>query len=261
MTTTIFRNQPPICMVLSATSYRVYSVLNRNNRAISLSSLASILHKSIRSIKRAINEIQQKGLWSVKFQILTDILVKDSIYILTDNTLDNILSCKKRNNDPTGKNSACVDRRMKGRIKEYLVSLLTKDEKKLRYWCRELGYSVNDSMDKEDLLILLHDDYLVRFVKYHMTKVGTAFLDKTEKEFVKIFGYWLRTFKKGCRPNYKDVQKELKEEVDRVFPDVDNSQNEDTELDAELYEEVKKIDMEEVNKNLAASLVSHNNLG
>ena len=116
-------------------------------------------------------------------------------------------------------------------------------------------------MEEKELLILLHDDYLVRFVKYHMTKVGTAFFDKTEKEFVKIFGYWLRTFKKGWRPNYKDVQKELKEEVDRVIPDVDNSQNEDTELYAELYEEVKKIDMEEVNKNLAASLVSHYNLG
>ena len=226
-------------------------MLCHSNRPISLSSLASYLHESVCSVKRAVNEIQKKGLWLIKFEVLTEVLAKDDIYN-TNSTLDNILLSKKRNIDPTGKNSACTLRRMKVKIKEYLVSLLTKDEKKLRYWCRELGYSVNDSMDKEDLMVLLHDDYLVRFVKYHMTKVGTAFLDKTEKEFVKIFGYWLRTFKKGWRSNYKDAQQELKEELVRLSQEEKYDPQEEIEANQAFYAEFLKIDWKGVPNRLEA---------
>ena len=250
MNKTMYKYNLPVNTVLSTLAYRVYSVLCHSNRPISLSSLASYLHESVWSVKRAVNEIQKKGLWRIKFQILTDVLAKDDIYNLTNNTLNDILLSKKRNIHPTGINSACALWPMKVKIKEYLVSLLTKDMNKLRYWCREIGYSVNDSMNKEDLLVFLHDDYLVRFVKYHMTKMGTAFLDITEKELLKFFGYWLRTYRKGRRLNHTRVQEELREELDRVFPDGKYDPKEDMEVQALLYQEVEKIDMEEVCKRL-----------
>ena len=244
----------PVFTVLSAHSYRVYDALCYYNHPLSLFALAQILHESERSIKRAIKEIKEKGFWCIKFQVLTDVLIKDDIYCvignLNDVTLDNILSSKKYNNTySTSINSACAQRTlwsMKVQIKEYLVSLLAKDVNKLRYCCKVLGVEDNASMDKQTMVDLLHDRILVRFVKYEMNKMGTAFFDKTEKELYNHYKSWLFKNKEW-----------LRDEVKKVFTKWKYDPKEEMEAGAFLYMESLKIDMGEVNKKFS----THRNAG
>ena len=177
-------NQQKASSVLSNSAKEVFITLCDSEELFSRTSLANKLGKSEGTIQRAVREIKGHDLWLVQFQVLYDKSVKNSIYKNTTNNTTTIY--------PTGRNKARVVR-----AKEYIISLLTRDEGYLRFYCNHKGFVVNETTSKQTLIDVLNP-YMIKFIN-HFDKPGSSFLKVTDKQMINHFKYWLPTHVLGKR--------------------------------------------------------------